>query len=325
MTASVKYDIAMDIKLLSKYRTELMGFSMLMVMFFHTIGGLPVKALYSVKPFICFDFGVEFFIVLSAIGCTYSLDRNKDTIGFFKRRFKRIIPAFVVVVVLDFIVNDLLLEGNADLFDFFRKLFFMNFWKGDISFWFILYILTCYMITPFVYSRADSKILLGLIGIGTIALFFYGFNHGCPQNVLLYRFPIYFIALLWCNYAMKNNTQLNFFYLGILTLAVYAMLIMFISYPYKYLLYMAASIPCLLFIAMVVDKCNRHVQSILSFVGGISLELYLIHEKCLGISDMISTNIAFRIVFSFTLGILLSYLLHFCLTRRNKQLKMTNR
>lgn len=85
-----------------------MGFSMLMVMLFHTIGGLSIPGMSDFKPFICFDFGVEFFIVLSAIGCTYSLDKNRNTIDFYKRRLKRIIPAFVIVVALDFIVYDLI-------------------------------------------------------------------------------------------------------------------------------------------------------------------------------------------------------------------------
>lgn len=301
----------MVIDLLSKYRAELMGFSMLMVMLFHTIGGLSIPGMSDFKPFICFDFGVEFFIVLSAIGCTYSLDKNRNTIDFYKRRLKRIIPAFVIVVALDFIVYDLIISGTPTLKIFFKNLLFISFGEGDISFWFILYILTCYLLTPFVYRHSSSKAIIGIIGLATCILFIYAFSNTHTQNVLLYRFPIYFLTLVWVNRARNYSSGWNFIMLGILTLIVYASLILFIRYPYKYLLYMGAAIPCLVFVAMVIDKMqNRLVNIIFSFIGGISLELYLIHEKCLYLSDMISTNIAFRIVFSFAVAITLSYLLH---------------
>lgn len=305
----------MLINLLSKYRTELMGFSMLMVMIFHTIGGIHVPGI-SFKPFICFDFGVEFFIVLSAIGCTYSLERNSDTASFYKRRLKRILPAFLIVVTLDFIVYDIVLSDNISPLSFFRKLFFVSFLDGDISFWFILYIMACYLLTPYIYKGRGSIVLMCLIGVITLVLFAYGFNNNRNQNVLMYRLPIYFITLVCMNYARKQQLRLNFIILGTFTMIVYASLILFIQYPYKYLLYMIAAIPCVIFVAMVIDKIkSQRIHMILSFIGGISLELYLIHEKMLFLSDMISTNIIFRIIFSFALAITLSYLLHNSLSK----------
>lgn len=301
----------MAVSLLSKYRAELMGFSMLMIMLFHTIGGVPVPGLPTVKPFICFDFGVEFFIVLSAIGCSYSLNKNSSTIEFYRRRVKRIIPAFLIVLTLDFIAHDVILSNTPpNLLIYLKRVLFVSFFEGDISFWFILYIMLCYMLTPFVYKRRESKGIIGLLTIITLVIFTYGFcfnNH----NLLLYRLPIYFISLIWMFYVLNSQRKLNFFGLGIFAIAIYVSLILFVHYPYKYLLYMVAAIPCLLFVAMTMDKIkNKRLLTVFSFIGTISLELYLIHEKCLFFSDMISTNIAFRVTFSFTIAIALSYLLH---------------
>lgn len=270
------------------------------------------------KPFICFDFGVEFFIILSAIGCTYSLNRDNNISNFYKRRFKRIVPAFIIVATLNFIIYDLILSEDGDVLLYFKNIFFISFWDGDISFWFILYILICYIFTPYVSKNPNSIILLTLIGISSTALYLYCFTHSHTQNVLLYRFPIYFITLSWIYYARKNNAQWSFVILGIFTTAVYISLILLISYPYKYLLYTLAAIPCLIFIAMLIDiSGTKRVRSALSFIGGISLELYLIHEKCLYLTDMISTNIVFRIVSSFAIAITLSFILHTLLTKVN--------
>lgn len=105
----------MAINLLSKYKTELMGVSMLMIMLFHTIGGLPLPGIPGFKPFICFDFGVEFFIVLSALGCTYSLNKNGNTLEFYIRRIKRIMPAFLIVMTLDFVIHDIVLTNTPPI------------------------------------------------------------------------------------------------------------------------------------------------------------------------------------------------------------------
>lgn len=306
----------MIVNLLSKHRSELMGLSIIMIMLFHTIGGVPIPGFPFFKPFICFDFGVEFFIILSALGCTYSLEKNSDTISFYQRRFRRIVPAFLIVVALDFVLYDFVLTGNSNPLNFFKKLFFISFFEGDISFWFILYIMMCYILTPYVHKRRNSKILLLITGIATILILVFCFKIPQVQNVLLFRIPIFFIALLLINYVRNYKSGLNLVILGIVTLAVYASLVFCIRYPYKYLVYMLTAIPCLIFLAMILDKVkSERVRLMLSFMGGISLELYLIHEKLLYFSDMISTNIAFRIVFSFSLAIVLSYLLHVGLSK----------
>lgn len=196
-----------------------------------------------------------------------------------------------------------------------KRLFFISFFEGDISNWFILYIMLCYLLTPVVYRRTNSKRIIGMTGLFTIALFGYCFYTG-NHNVLFYRLPIFFLALILIGQMNNNRMKLSLAGLGLFTLLVYTSLILFVHYPYKYFLYMIAAIPCLIFVAMMLDKIdNKNLNLILSFIGGISLELYLIHTKTLFFSDMISTNVIFRIIFSFTIAIALSYILHLCLAK----------
>ena len=125
-----------------------MGISMLMIMLFHTVGGLSVLGIPSFKPFLSFDFGVEFFLILSALGCTYSLDKNNVAIDFYKRRLKRIIPTFMIIVTLKFIIFDVLIYKTINWQGYLLDLSLLSFFDGNITYWFILHILTCYLLTP---------------------------------------------------------------------------------------------------------------------------------------------------------------------------------
>lgn len=308
----------MVIKLLSKYRTELMGVSMLMIMLFHTVGGLSVPGIPSFKPFLSFDFGVEFFLILSALGCTYSLDKNNVTIDFYKRRLKRIIPTFMIIVTLKFVIFDVLIYKTINWQGYLLDLSLLSFFDGNITYWFILHILTCYLLTPYVYKKADSMVLWMFIVIITCTIFIYGFNNLHVQNVSLYRYPIYFVSLIYILSAKKsvdgngNINRVHLFLLTVFVMLAYVSVTLYIHNPYKYLVYLSVAIPCLVFVAVLVDKTkNYFFHMIFKYIGVISLELYLLHGSCLLLADMIApNNVIFRLVFSFILAITLATLLH---------------
>lgn len=71
--------------LVSKYRSELMGFSILIIMLYHcwifTLG----------------DIGVEYFFLLSGVGMYNSLKRDYHTSILKKKRFLRILPTYLIV------------------------------------------------------------------------------------------------------------------------------------------------------------------------------------------------------------------------------------
>ena len=306
----------MVVKLLSTYRAELMGVSMLMIMLFHTVGGLSVPGL-SFKPFLCFDFGVEFFLILSALGCTYSLDKNNVVIDFYKRRLKRIIPTFIIIATLNFVIFDVLISKTMNWQEYLLDLSLLSFFYGNITYWFILHILACYLLTPYVYKKANSMALWVFIAIITCTIFIYGFNNFHVQNVSLYRYPIYFVSLIILinvkKFAVNGNIHIvHLFLLTVFVMLAYIYVTLFIHYPYKYLAYFVVPIPCLVFVAILVDKIkNSFFHTILKYIGGISLELYLIHGSCLSLADMIVLdNIIFRFVFSFILAIIGATLLH---------------
>lgn len=93
---------------ISKYREELFGISILMIMFFHFCG--PHIEYYSSSVDGSFiltlerrfntyigSIGVEIFVFLSGMGLYYSFSKNDDMRQFFKKRFKRILIPYLYV------------------------------------------------------------------------------------------------------------------------------------------------------------------------------------------------------------------------------------
>ena len=82
---------------ISHYRGELMGLAMLFVMFFHV--WMPKSnALYGLVR--CGNVGVDMFLFLSGIGLWYSWTKDPSPVRFFKKRYLRVYPAWLVIACL---------------------------------------------------------------------------------------------------------------------------------------------------------------------------------------------------------------------------------
>lgn len=74
-----------------------MGVAILFIMLFHS--GIVLKDGTMFRIFRNGDIGVEMFAVLSAIGVFSSLKKNPSVIQFYKRRFLRIVPTYLLVAI----------------------------------------------------------------------------------------------------------------------------------------------------------------------------------------------------------------------------------
>lgn len=86
----------------SKYRTELMGLAIVMVVFHHltlrTSAGLLGKGYMFLR--VTGAMGVDIFLFLSGLGLFYSFRKNPDIKAFYKKRLIRIIPTYVHLFML---------------------------------------------------------------------------------------------------------------------------------------------------------------------------------------------------------------------------------
>ena len=145
---------------LSKYRNELFGLSIIQILIFHYFENYfnlgdnnhIITIIGKTYNYTLGDVGVEIFLFLSGMGLYFSLTRNDSINEFYIRRFKRILPTFLIVSVvyyfwLNFVYKD------TGIFGFLQSELFLNFFKDhDTTYWFILLILLMYLIFPYLYN-----------------------------------------------------------------------------------------------------------------------------------------------------------------------------
>lgn len=289
-------------------KTKLMGGSICLIMLFHTNAGSNCLVVTFVKN-LC-DIGVDMFLFLSGFTCAYSFARNPNVRLFYKKRFIRIVPAYLIVATLwyawHYVQNDNM-SWQVWLFNIFTLNFFID---GCLDFWYIPVIIVFYFLLP-PYVGLIKRNRLGryipyLIVIGSfIGAFLHFFE---PQSFLYLRLPIYLIGINAFYYS--NNVEKDmpsYVKLFILIVALmglfYVMYIRPDYYQLKYLFY----IPLVLFIMQIRKGIQVRIFSIL---GIYTLELYLLHERVQWILAKHIESLCLLFVLSVCLACVGAYVLH---------------
>lgn len=203
--------------LINEYRPEIMGVAALWVFLFHERGvlGSGTGAVYTaIRFFLGTGFcGVDIFLFLSGIGLTYAIEKYPVK-EFYKRRFARVLPAYVLTVVIAMFLR------KWDVGFFLKTLIGYNFWMRDMYtlLWFAYAILTLYLVFPLYYRgmkrfRSPLVFTLGVLIVwyaasvaldGTMRADLYGFTNRIPVflvGVLCGRLakekPIVFSKVVW--------------------------------------------------------------------------------------------------------------------------------
>lgn len=200
----------MNYRILSKYRTELMGVAMLWVMFFHASDlDMGHEALEWVRA--AGFGGVDIFVLLSAMGLVLSLSKKEqDYVTFMHRRMERILPAYYTVA-LPYTLFLILYKGvfwsslvwNATLLYYWMRA------NGGFN-WYVAGIMTFYAVTPFCFKKLRAaKRRERLVGVGIVVSFLL-----CQLFVregfwyimdVAYRVPVFFLGLLLGFYVLEDR------------------------------------------------------------------------------------------------------------------------
>lgn len=147
----------MDYSLLSRFRSELMGAAMLWVMLFHAIDLEFSFAPLNWVRAAGFG-GVDIFILLSAMGLTMSLGRREqEYFSFMARRARRILPAYLVVMLP--YTAYLAYTGTGHWSALVWNFLLVGYWircPGAFN-WYVSGAMTFYALTPPTFSWLDSK------------------------------------------------------------------------------------------------------------------------------------------------------------------------
>lgn len=313
--------------LVSKYRSQLMGFSALWIWIFHVwmkiFKASPVLFLQATENFIvetgfC---GVDIFFFLSGMGLIYAIEKK----NYFYRRFIRILPAHLIMAIFfKFVyqlgIKELLLRviGYRFLFE-----------SVGVYLWFNFAIAIFYLLFPLYYRffiKAEDKVTFTAASL-VIWLFCSIVLRDIMREDLFgvtNRIPVFLLGVLF-GYVRKNKQVLFYkshwilcglclvcgVYLSYLTNFEDFYLVVELSNCCIPNLFMGISL--LFLIPKALDMLNiKLLKSALGFLGNISLELYCVYKPVetviKGFLKPLMPRIVCNIVVLIT-GVLLAYIL----------------
>ena len=275
--------------LLSKYRSELMGFASLWVMLFHAfhlhLGFFPLRAFKSIG-----FAGVDIFILLSGMGLSMSLARREGEklYAYFLRRAERILPTYWLVVGIYSLF--LRLQHRISLTVAAWSLSTLHYWfniPGSFN-WYVPAALAFYLIAPFywkLFLRCRHKEVLTAL-LFPIAYGLYRLS--IPLGVLhtqdfIYRIPAFGLGIL-LGYYLLNKREFALKH-GVIWSCAAAYGIVLALLMWKGKLYIPTCymiglmlVPGILILAKLLDVIRwKWLHSGLRLLGVCSLEIYLLN------------------------------------------------
>ncbi len=321
-------------KLFSTYRAVLMGLAMLGIMLHHfdKLEGMH----YTFFPF---DFagpailwwGVEIFFFLSGLGCYHSCCKS-GTWVFYKRRFLRILPAAFIAGIGKLCI----MQAPLQFFDI-RYLLGINLWFIEAYFVYIL------LLPPLIrVLNARNCIRVPLLCLLSVVLMFAVDMAGnvlpsgwvCRFHEMITRSPAFILGAVWAYLYSRKRDILSkvawplqlvlmaagagaYFYLlegppqfhrgPINIIVILALMIPFVTYW----------LACLISI-LARYRFFRPIQTCLSWMGTLSLELYLVHEFIFARFEATSLSHlqpVWFLLLLFSISFLAAWLLHVCAGR----------
>lgn len=263
-----------DLSVVSKYRSELMGVSAILILCVHAVGNNVCMPPIINSVLTLGQLGVDMFLVLSGIGIYYSLSRwNGNIVDWYKRRFSRLLLPYVCIAVPYYIF--LVVNNQADIPTALFRFSTLSFWFRHDAAWFVALLIPLYFFTPLLRKLPKNEYYKWIVLCVIIALsvmFRFMNEGGILSNVsfVSYHVPAYFIGYGIAPYVMQGKTiRVEWFVL--FPLLLFVTLHYFNIVDMLLLLFPLLGLLCL-FLPLV--KCNM-IHNSFYFMGQISLESYL--------------------------------------------------
>ena len=277
----------------SRYREVLMGLAIISILIFHytedcSLININFNGFVKYYKTYIGSSGVDIFLLLSGLGLYYSYSKNNNLKDFYIKRIKRVLVPYFIIAIPVYIWYDLIYLSDGIL-SLLKNLFFVTlFTNNNILFWYIFFIIICYLIFPLIFKfiqrdnsyRGTFKISLIitilLIGIYFIYKYYPGlFNN---YNIMLLRFIPFILGILLGKLSYRSTRIEYSFILFILGIGMVVLIRRNLIYNRVFLFIFLLSIFfwIIYFLDYLKNKDNIFVK-FFSFFGKYSLEIYLVH------------------------------------------------
>lgn len=284
-----------DLSLLSKYRSELMGVSMLFVLVCHARMRGASFPEFLLSLFALGDRGVDMFFLLSGIGIYFSLfsfyKGTNSILYWYKKRIFRVFLPFLIIEGPFYIWYCVI--NHLGIIDFFSYITLLSFWTDHFGPWFIAFLIPLYIISPLYYkvisrSRIFGFLMCLLLVFASLALSIIPFRNYCIDchvidniQFCIQRAPGFIIGM-WVAYYVKAGVSISYLW--------------FLTLPIVYLLFPLCHFTGLMFRGWIVGSIflilltltfslisrmfegDSKVMKILAIIGTSTLEIYLFND-----------------------------------------------
>ncbi len=331
----------MHTETISKYRGQWMGIAILLVALFHC----SIQRNHIAIAYLCFigDMGVDFFFFLSGMGMYYAFQKKEvSLLEFYQKRTLRIVPAWFLVNLLRQYVFGAGI--GLDLPSVIKLFTGFTFWlDGNLFYWYIPAQLCFYLMTPLfmkLYKQNKRKARGIFAGVWLVLLAICLLAHNADYFIFLFRWPIYFTGIFFGDLAYHKRKLPKYIpwmalvLLGICGSSLYWLFhhinMTTIRYEYKYIVFYPFALSLCLLGSLLMEKSHARLRS-LQWLGGITLEIYLLHEFLLAQFTRLVADIPFDswyiiwngMVFVITLAV--AWALHQGISLSGRVLKLAKR
>lgn len=302
----------MDLSKISRYRGELMGFAIIIVMLFH-VSTPRSDMFYGLRRM--GNLGVDIFFFLSGIGLWYSWTKRQDWLRFYKNRLLRIYPAWLIIVGWFYIsrfnptrpsyalpfggTGNATVDSWIDLFG--DVLFNWDFWLHDeLTFWYVPATMMMYLFAPFymelirrhpIYRWLVVMPLMWCIIVQYVLPIHHALGH---IEIFWSRVPIFMLGINIAESVRQKMVidrqawwMVLLFFAASLASCIWLEQMRHGRFPLytERMLYIVLAITTTLIMAEAFDRMKSwskgrfSVNKAFAWVGGISLEMYLIHVE----------------------------------------------
>lgn len=304
-------------RVISEQRDGVFGLAILWIMLFHSSLHFAWAPLHLIKATgYC---GVDIFLFLSGIGLYYSMEKDPSAGHFYKKRALRVLLPYLIVAVL--YEGSRCLLGTISPVEFLANITFVSYWKNGVqTYWFIAAIVVFYAVYPLLYKVIKRQnwwveLLILTAGWGAALLLYQDQAAFYRINGLVFRIPIFLIG---CFEAPTVKQGKEYALVPTVLLCIGMALLMWYFWigcdPWFLRMYLFTPLSiCLIWlgsIALSFLHKETLLQKILHFFGGMTLELYLVHEKVLAALKTVFPNHNLAVnAFAVALSIVLAWML----------------
>lgn len=278
-----------NLQSISKCRSLLMGYAILGVLVGHIFAFGDVETTNGVKLLNWFGGLVHTsgFLFLSGFGVCYSLHKNGNIVGFYRRRFYRFLLPFLIMAMPFFII--VCYVNGYGIIQYFAYISTAEFWiNGNYhGMWYIAISLFLYVVTPPICKISayitTKTIVRDLILLGISILFCYCIKCYFPTyydnlSIGLTPLPMFYVGFLLGDLSRKSIGLSKKAMFGICFVTALLYFVDTQVYGITFIMHCMFGILLACFIFKLLMEYNaKIVLSLFNWLGKYTLELYILH------------------------------------------------